>query len=737
MAQALGVTPDVTARDVGPIAATGARPLTTTILAIENMHCGGCIRGIEQTLGSLADVVAVRANLTTKRVHIQTAQHPQSAEPFIGALRARGFTAKALAGETVRPEAAADHDYLKRLAVAGFAATNIMLLSVSVWSGAGSDMPASLHTLFHWLSALIALPAIAYAGQPFFVSARAALAAGRLNMDVPISLGVLLATAMSLFQTFRGTGQVYFDAATMLLFFLLIGRTLDARMRVRALSAAGNLLGLRAVAASVVRTDGRIERVATDAIEPGMCVLIAAGERVAVDARVVSGSGEIDESLITGESRPRRVTTDDQLYAGTIALSGPLETVATAVADNTLLAEIARLMQTAGQARGRYVRLADKAAQVYAPAVHVLGLTTFIGWMATGHGWEPALTAAIAVLIVTCPCALALAVPAVQVVATGRLFRNGIVLKAADGLERLAEIDTIVFDKTGTLTLGQPQLIDDDAIPDAVLARAAAIAAQSRHPYAKAVLRAATKRKLTSVPLTDIIEIAGAGLKGSHNGRELRLGSAAFCGVTDSRADEQTLWFCDGAQKPVAFPLSDTLRGDATAVAEKLAAAGYDLEILSGDRAATVAAAAQSLGIANWRAAQRPDEKIARIHALAAKGRKVLMVGDGLNDAPALAAGHAALSPSSAADISQNAADGVFQGEMLAPLIEILVVAKAARRRSLENFAIAIGYNVLFVPLAMAGVVTPLIAAIAMSASSIAVTANALRLSWQSLELRP
>ena len=737
MAQALGVTPDVPARDVGPLATNGPRALTTTTLAIENMHCGGCIRSIEQTLGGLADVVAVRANLTTKRVHIQTAQQPQSAEPFIGALRARGFTANALAGESARPQAAADQDYLKRLAVAGFAATNIMLLSVSVWSGAGSDMPASLHTLFHWLSALIALPAIAYSGQPFFVSARAALAAGRLNMDVPISLGVLLATAMSLFQTFRGTGQVYFDAATMLLFFLLIGRALDARMRVRALSAAGNLLGLRAVAASILRADGRIERVATDAIEPGMRLLITAGERVAVDARVVSGSGDIDESLITGESRPRRVTTDDQLYAGTIALSGPLEAVATAVADNTLLAEIARLMQTAGQARGRYVRLADKAARVYAPAVHVLGLTTFIGWMVTGHGWEPALTAAIAVLIVTCPCALALAVPAVQVVATGRLFRKGIVLKAADGLERLAEIDTIVFDKTGTLTLGQPQLVGDEAIPDAVLTGAAAIAAQSRHPYAKAVLRAATKRKLTSVPLTDIIEIAGAGVKGSYNGRVLRLGSAAFCDVTDSRAGEQTLWFCDGAHKPVAFPLSDSLRTDATAVAEKLATAGYALEILSGDRAVAVAAAARSLGIANWRAAQRPDEKIARIRELAAKGLKVLMVGDGLNDAPALAAGHAALSPSSAADISQNAADGVFQGEVLAPLIEILVVAKAARRRSLENFAIAIGYNVLFVPLAMAGVVTPLIAAIAMSASSIAVTANALRLSWQRLELRP
>lgn len=713
---------------------SSAAALTSTTLAVENMHCGNCIRNVEQALSVLPGVIGARANLSAQRVTVLTSAMPETAEPFINALREVGFPATLLADADAAPKTTPQQDYLKRLGVAGFASANVMLLSVSVWSGFGSDMPASLQAMFHWLSAIVAIPAIAYSGQPFFKSARQALAASRVNMDVPISLGVILATSMSLFQTIRGTEHVYFDAAVMLLFFLLIGRTLDERMRARAVSAAENLLGMRTAVASVVRADGRVERIAANAIQPGMTVLIAAGERVPVDARIVRGSGDIDDSLMTGESIPRHLKAGDQLYAGTIALSGPLEAVATAVAENTLLAEIARLMQSAEQARGRYVRLADRAARLYAPAVHILGLGTFIGWMLSGYGWEPALTAAIAVLIITCPCALALAVPAVQVVATARLFRNGVVLKAADGLERLAEVDTIVLDKTGTLTLGRPQLTAPDTLPDAVLARAAALASQSRHPYAKAVVRAAEARGLAIAAAADVTEVAGAGLRAVVDGQQMRLGSATFCGVDHVVGAQHTLWLREGTAAAIPLAVHDELRADARQVVAKLAASGYQFEIVSGDRADAVADAAVAVGISQWLAGQHPDDKIARINELSATGRRVLMIGDGLNDAPALAAGHAALSPSSAADISQTAADAVFRGKYLAPVVETLAVAKAARRRSLENFAIAIGYNLLFVPLAMAGLVTPLIAAIAMSASSIAVTANALRLSNQTLE---
>ena len=461
------------------------------VLVVENMHCGNCMRTVEQTLSILPDVEAARVNLSAKRVSIRVRSASATAEPFIAALAAHGFPAKRLV-ETTQRAGVSDDDLVRRLGVAGFAAANIMLMSVAVWSGHAGDMPTSLQTLFHWLSASIAIPAIAYAGQSFFRSARQALGAGRVNMDVPISLGVLLATAMSLFQTVRGSEQVYFDAAVTLLFFLLAGRALDQAMRSRAASAAENLLGRRASTASVRQADGAIERVAVSTLASGMRVVIAAGEELPVDGKVITGAASLDESLITGESRPRTVRAGDVVHAGTVALAGPFEIEAIAAADSSLLVEIARLMQTAEQARGRYVRLADRAARLYAPLVHILGAATFIGWLVAGAGWEAALTAAIAVLIITCPCALALAVPAVQVVATSRLFRNGIVLKTADALERLAEIDTIVLDKTGTLTLGRPELLASASITDADLACAAALGAQSRHPYARAIADAAT-----------------------------------------------------------------------------------------------------------------------------------------------------------------------------------------------------------------------------------------------------
>lgn len=702
-----------------------ARHITT--LAVENMHCGGCIRSVERALSTLPDVVSARANLSQRRVSIETRAPTADDEPYIAALDAAGFKARRLADEVPGSERADDADLLRRLGVAGFAAANIMLMSVAVWSGQAQDMPSSLITLFHWLSALIAIPTVAYAGRPFFASARGALAAGRLNMDVPISLGVLLAMGMSLYQTIRGLDHVYFDAAVTLLFFLLIGRALDQRMRSRATAAAQNLLGARVAAATILNADGTAERIATRAIEPGMRLLIASGERIPVDARLVAGETEIDESLITGESRPRHARLGDVLYAGTVNLSGAIEAEASTREDSSLISDIVKLMATAEQGRGRYVRLADRAAELYAPLVHILGFATFVTWMLLGHGWEPSLEAAIAVLIITCPCALALAVPVTQVVAAGRLFRKGIIIKAADGLERLAGVDTVVLDKTGTLTLGEPRLVDADAVPEDRLALAASLAVASRHPYSRAIVRAAEERGLKISPVSGITESTGAGLTAVISGREVRLGSARHCGAEVATGQSASLWLRDGEAAPIAFHFADPLRPDARETVAALKARGLDVEILSGDRADAVTEAAQAVGITTWRAGERPDQKIARIEALKAAGRHVLMVGDGLNDAPALAAGHASISPSTAADISQTTADAIFQGDALAPVVEAIVVARAAQRRSVENFAIAIGYNIVFVPLAMTGLVTPLVAAIAMSASSIAVTANALR----------
>jgi Cu2+-exporting ATPase len=708
------------------------RVLLTTTLVVDNMQCGGCMSSIERALRATPGVTDARANLSARRVTVVSDAVDADAQTLIEALDRAGFRA---AEALDRDQNSADdraQDLLRRLGVAGFAAANVMLLSVSVWAGLASDMDQAAQGLFHWLSALIAMPAIAYSAQPFFRSAATALKARRLNMDVPISLGITLATAMSLFQTTRGSDQVYFDAAIMLTFFLLIGRYLDELVRVRARGAAENLLGLKALSATVIGADGLPRRLAARALEPGMRVLVAAGERIPVDGKVIEGKTEIDASLITGETTPALVKSGSVVHAGTMNLGQPIMVQATATDDNTLVAEIARLMLAAEQGRGHYVRLADRAARLYAPAVHVLGATTFIGWMLAGGGWEQALTCAIAVLIITCPCALALAVPAVQVAATSRLFARGIIVKAADGLERLAEVDTVVFDKTGTLTRGEPSLRNATDIDAGTLASAAALALASRHPYALAVVKAARERGLQVRPESGVTEIPGSGLTATdHTGRERRLGSMAWVlgdGIHPQGADTATLWYAETGSAPVGFEFDDAPRSDAGNVVGALRSAGFDIELLSGDREHAVRTAAHAVGIGRWFAGVRPDGKIARIEALGGEGRRVLMVGDGLNDAPALAAAHASLSPSSAADISQNAADAVFQGEKLGPVLEALGVAQAAQRMAVQNFAIAIAYNIVSVPLAMAGHVTPLIAALAMSLSSIAVTGNALRL---------
>jgi Cu2+-exporting ATPase len=356
-----------------------------------------------------------------------------------------------------------------------------------------------------------------------------------------------------------------------------------------------------------------------------------------------------------------------------------------------------------------------------------LGLATFAGWLVLGATWQTALTYAIAVLIITCPCALALAVPAVQIAASSRLFRRGVIVKAADGLERVAETDSVVFDKTGTLTVGRPELLDDETLSDDILKAAAELAGASKHPFARAVVAAAKKRLGRVEAASGVEEVPGRGLKRSSPQGEERLGSAEWCGA-GSRGEESEVWYRRDRMTPVCFRFADKVRSDASQVVSSLKRQGYEVALLSGDRVAVVERIAREAGIETWLAVLKPAEKIAWLAARAREGRKVLMIGDGLNDAPALAAAHASMSPSSAADISQRAADFVFQGEKLAPVIETIVTGKRARAMALQNFAVALVYNVVCVPLAMAGLVTPLIAAIAMSTSSILVTANAARL---------
>jgi Cu2+-exporting ATPase len=696
-------------------------------LSVPTIHCGACVQRIERVLAGLPEVERARVNLSTKRVTVTW--RGEAPPPLISTLNEAGFEAH-IHDFALDEKDGALRELVRALAVAGFASGNIMMLSVAVWSGAD---PASRDT-FHWLSAVIAVPSLAYCGRIFFRSAWQALRHGRTNMDVPISVGVLLAFGLSFYDTIHHGPHAYFDAAMSLLFFLLIGRTLDHLMRQRARTAVKGLARLAARGATVVLPDGSQRYLPTADIRPGMTMVLAAGDRLPVDAEVVAGRSELDVSLASGESLPQPVGPGDRLQAGTLNLTGALTILATAAAQDSFLAEMTRLMETAEVGRTAYRRIADRAARLYAPIVHLTALLTFTGWLMATDDLHRAVTVAIAVLIITCPCALGLAVPMVQVVAAQRLFQNGILVKDGGALERLAEIDHVVFDKTGTLTDGRPRLVGHEATALDVLAKAAAMAACSRHPYSQALVAAARARAAPVVALGDLNEHAGAGLEARIDGKLYRLGRAAWA-LSDPSLQDGVVLSEEGCLL-ARFSFEEELRPEAREAVAALRSMGMTIEVLSGDHEDPVRRMAELVHLP-YRAGVTPAGKVAHIAALTEAGRKVLMVGDGLNDSPALAAAHASMAPATAADIGRNAADLVFLRNALLAVPQAIDTARKARDLVRQNLLLAVGYNALAVPIAIVGQVTPLVAAIAMSVSSIAVVGNALRLSGRPGKTRP
>ncbi len=687
--------------------------LVDTRLIAPGIRCAGCIGKIERELPKLAGVASARVNLSAKRVLVRHDAQVSDAE-LVEAMRAIGFEAQPVANALASDDAETKA-LLRALGVAGFGMMNIMLLSVSVWSGAGG----ATREMFHWLSAMIAVPVIVYAGRPFYTSAWRAVRRGQTNMDVPITIGVTLATCLSLYETLTWGDQAYFDGAVMLLFFLLAGRALDAAMRSRTRAEIGALLSKMGRSASVLQPGGSAHRVAADQLEPGMLMLVAAGEALAADGVVELGAGAIDNAMLTGEGTPERVGVGDLVHAGTINLTGPLQVRVTAAAGDTTLAHIAQLMDEAGLSRSRYVRIADRVSRLYAPAVHSLAALAFAGWMIAGAGWHQSLVIAIAVLIITCPCAMGLAVPAAQVVAAGALGKRGLLVKDGGALERLAEVDIALFDKTGTLTLGEPRP-DLSGLTHEAKSIALALAQVSRHPLSRGLTAGLLADGVIPAAVTDIAELPGTGISGSHGGARAALTAVPTSGSRLACA----LVLGD---KHCSIEFRDELRPDVTATLAAFAAIGIECRIISGDRTDAVAAMAVRLGIPGIGGVS-PEAKLAMLESLKAAGRRPLMVGDGLNDGPALAAAHASVAPGSASDLSQQAADAVSVGERLMP---VALAVRAARRTMgivRQNFGIAVLYNLCAVPLAIMGEVTPLIAAIAMSASSLIVIGNSLRL---------
>ncbi len=698
---------------------TEAKGLRSLDVLVRGAKCASCLGRIEGAVGKLPGVETARLNLSTGKLHVAW-RGVLAPRRVIEAVTGLGYGAAAVdAGASDTEKAREERALLTAMVVAGLATANVMFLSEPMWFG--EDMDAGTMTMFRWLAALVAIPAALFSGWTFYASAVNSMRHRRLNMDVPISLAVLLSLALSLHATATGGAHTYFDAAVMLLFFLLIGRFLDARLRRRAYAAANALAAMQTASATRISTCGVAEAVRASDVRPGDMLVVAAGERLPVDAEVIAGASEADLRLVTGEVEPKATFVGQVLHAGAVNLSAPLRVRALAAADRSLMADVARLLEAGEQKKSSYRRIADKVAASYVPQVHAVALLGFVGWLIAGATLTQAAFVAVTVLIITCPCALGLAAPLVQVVAAGKLFKRGIYLSSGDALERIATVDHVVFDKTGTLTLGEPVLLAGEW-SERDLQDAAQLARASRHPFSRAIVAAAG-----GGPAADqVSEHPGLGVEGKVCGRWARLGQAGFVGP---KGGKRGLLFAFEGEPPVAFAFEDVVREGARSAIQRLQAMGFGVEMLSGDADERVARAAAAAGISVWTANATPQSKAEHLARLEAAGRKVLMVGDGLNDAGALANAHASLAPGGALDVSRLAADCVYAGGNPDAVVDAILIAREARGRMRENFGLAALYNLLAIPVALMGLATPIVAAVAMSASSALVTLNALRMS--------
>ncbi len=703
----------------------------TINLMVDGMHCPSCVAIIENALKKQSEITFARLNLSTKRLKISWNGLKTKADEWVQLINNMGYTALPFDSESSNTLEQQESKFLLRtLAVSAFASMNLMLFSIPLWSSSSAEMGEATRTMFHWIQAIIAIPTIAYCGIPFYSSALKALRSGHTNMDVPISVAIILATLMSLFETINFGEHSYFDSAVMLVFFLLIGRYLEARARGKAREAAKHLLKSLSGFATISLEDGKNQTIPITEIKEGMIVIVASGEKISADGVIISGESEIDNSLITGESIPHNAKIGDNVFAGTLNISSAIRIKVSKPHEKSLISEIVKLMETAEQSQAHYVTLADRISKWYTPVVHILALATFVGWMVLSNStsWQVALLYSATVLIITCPCALGLAVPVVQILASSRLMRGGILLKSGSALERMAGITHAVFDKTGTLTLGKPKLINAEKISSSDMKIAASMAANSKHPLSIAI----TKEYDGELLSLNTTEISGSGLESEYDGSIFRLGKPEWCvsNLEDlsNHSNVSNIALSKDGNLVTQFEFTDELKSDAHYVIKELNKIGIKTSLLSGDNPEITKSIAQELSISEFKGGLNPKEKNEIIQSMKQNGFNVLMVGDGLNDAPSLSSATVSMSPSSAIDITQNAADIVFQGEKLEPILKALKTAKFSQRLVKENFFLATIYNVIAIPIAVLGYVTPLIAAIAMSSSSIIVILNAMRL---------
>jgi len=717
-------------------------------LVLDGIRCSACVWLAEQTIRRLPGVADTRVNYATRRAIVRWRPAAIRLSEILSAIARIGF--QAFPYDPARLEAvhrAERRRSLWRLFVAGFGMMQVMMYAVPAYIAADGTMPAHVAQLLRWASFLLALPVVGYAAQPFFSGAVRDLRAGRLGMDVPVALGVAIAFGASAWATLRGGGEVYYDSIAMFVFLLLGGRYLELEARHR---AAGGLAHLARLApAFAERLSGypgslATERVAAAALRPGDLVLVRPGETLAADGTVLRGQGAVAEAILTGESEPRPKTPGSPVIGASVNLAEPLVVRVDRVGGDTVLAGIVRLVERAMTERQPLVELADRYAHWFVLAVLAIAGATALAWLQLDP--PRALWVAVSVLVVTCPCALSLATPVALTVATGELARRGFVATRGHAIETLARASDVVLDKTGTLTHGELRVVSTVVLGstplEACYALAGALEQASEHPAARAILRAAE-----GVPqrvATGLSNRPGAGIEGVVEGRRYRIGTAAFCGGIAGPRPPGTQDACTGSVVLLAtdgewlarFELGDTLKRDAAELICRFAALGKRVHLLSGDTPAAAQRVAAALGIANVCAGADPEAKRAYVRRLKDAGGLVAMIGDGVNDAPVLAQADVSVAMGQGADLAQARADAVLLSGELAGLAAAFDLATRTLRIIRENLVWAVAYNVVAVPAAAAGLVTPWLAGAGMAGSSLAVVLNALRLRRGAAEAR-
>ena len=711
-------------------------------LMLDGITCAACVWLIEQSLSALPGINRVGVNYASQRAWVRWDQSRLRLSQILQAVQRIGYRAIPYdpAGQQQLHQQQR-RTQLRRLAVAGLFGMQVMMLSISLYAGAWSGMERDFAQLFRWLGFILTVPVVAYAGYPFFAAAWRDLGRRRVGMDVSVSLAVGIAFASSALATLRGHGEIYFDSVVMFIFFLSASRYFESMARQRSAAAVERLVQSVPLTATRLAPDGEdASAVAAASLVIGNRILIRPGETVPADGEILLGSSSLDESLLSGESLPQARSAGDRVIGGSVNLDQPLQVTVTATGADTVLAEIQRMMERAQADRPPLARLADRVAAVFVSAVLVIvaGVAAF-WWFHDSARW---FEIALAVLIVSCPCALALATPAAISASLGRMQTAGLLVKRGAVLERLNPVSHVVFDKTGTLTLGQPVL--HDVVCEAGFSRsdclelAAALEKHSEHPLAKAI--AAAGGAVPGLAARNVENSPGGGIRGNIDGRDYFIGSRDFvCEASGAAVPPEWLerldtsahtavFLADGQRLAAMFSFSDRARDDAAGLIAQIKRQGRRVLLMSGDRYASVRELAENCGIDEYQAEMLPEDKLRAVAELQRQGARVLMVGDGINDAPVLSRADVSIAMGGATALARIGADIVLLKNRLNGIAEAFAQAARTQRVVRQNLAWALTYNFCAIPAAALGLVAPWTAAIGMSLSSLLVVANAMRL---------